>query len=329
MNPLNVIRRLAVRYGYANDPRLSAPVSKKKTVWSIGIYFGNSLAEFQAPEDIANPVLTRADVTDVTASFVADPFMIQADDNWNMFFEVYNRENLRGEIGLATSTDGVHWSYRQIVLREPFHLSYPYVFNWEDSYYLIPESRAANSIRLYHASHFPDNWDFVATLLTGPYADASVFRHEGKWWLFADSKEGTLTNDTLRLFSSDALTGPWQEHPQSPIIAENPHIARPGGRVLVDEKPVRYTQDCYPIYGTQLRAFTITRLSPVEYEECPLSPIPVLTPSGSGWNQSGMHHIDPHRLPDGRWMACVDGFWWEDVSGSSSESKNPMIKEAV
>ncbi len=45
--------------------------------------------------------------------------------NWFTFFEVLSREYGRGEIGLAASVDGFEWQYRQIVLREPFHLSYP------------------------------------------------------------------------------------------------------------------------------------------------------------------------------------------------------------
>jgi hypothetical protein len=36
-----------------------------------------------------------------------------------------------GEIGLATSEDGLKWDYKQVVLNEPFHLSYPYVFEWQ------------------------------------------------------------------------------------------------------------------------------------------------------------------------------------------------------
>jgi hypothetical protein len=33
----------------------------------------------------------------------------------------------------------------------------------------------------------------------------------------------------------------------------------------------------------------------------------VLVLIGLGWNGSGMHHIEPHFLPDGSWIACVDG----------------------
>jgi len=41
---------------------------------------------------------------------------------------------------------------------------------------------------------------------------------------------------------------------------------------------------------------------------------PVLKANGSGWNASGMHHIDPQALGDGRWLACVDGWCRVEVS---------------
>jgi hypothetical protein len=29
---------------------------------------------------------------------------------------------------------------------------------------------------------------------------------------------------------------------------------------------------------------------------------------GTGWNRSRMHHIDPHHVGSGHWIACVDGW---------------------
>ena len=93
-------------------------------------------------------MLTAADVTDAAASLVADPFMLRHGDTWYMFFEVLESRTNRGSIGLATSPDGFHWQYQQIVLREGFHLSYPCVFWWQGDYYMVPESAKAFSVRL-------------------------------------------------------------------------------------------------------------------------------------------------------------------------------------
>ena len=113
----------------------------------------------------AEPVLTGADVTDRSADFVADPFMFHENNTWYMFFEVGNYTTGYSEIGLATSNDGFSWTYQQIVLSEhggsnPFDLAYPYVFKWDGTYYLIPETYSQNEVRLYEATNFPYSWTF-------------------------------------------------------------------------------------------------------------------------------------------------------------------------
>ena len=107
---------------------------------------------------IRNPVVSQNDVSDVRARFVADPFMVNQDGHWYMFFEVMNQDTNRGAIGLAISEDGFHWEYRQIVLREPFHLLYPHVLHWDGEYYMTPETLEANSVNLYRADPFPTQW---------------------------------------------------------------------------------------------------------------------------------------------------------------------------
>jgi Glycosyl hydrolases family 43 len=280
---------------------------KNKWEWSISIYQGNSPFDFGALRGTGSaPVITAKHVTDVTANSVADPFMIHDRGTWYLFYEVYNLQTKRGEIAVSTSHDLVTWTYGGIVLQERFHLSYPYVFRSNDDYYMIPESRKANGIRLYQAQHFPGQWSYVKTLLEGPYVDASLVQFAARWWLFVGEAPH---NDTLRLFYSEDLLGPWVEHPKSPIVNGKPHIARPGGRVIVSgNRVVRYAQDDSPRYGNQVWAFEIVRLTETEYEEKQATDFPVIKATGGkAWNGDGMHNIDPHKTSDNTWVACVDG----------------------
>ncbi len=288
---------------------------KKETKWSIGIYKGRSPFAF-SHEGVQNPVLTARNVEDISADFVADPFMVYEKNIWYMFFEVMNIETKNGVIGLATSTDGLKWKYEKIVLEEPFHLSYPYVFKWQEEYYMIPETTAVNSVRLYKSIRFPMEWSFVKTLLDNDvYHDPSIFYYADKWWLFA----AVRTNGNLCLYYADALTGPWHEHPKNPIVSENPHIARPGGRVLVlNDQLIRYAQDDKPTYGNQVHAFQIIKLATTDYEEKTINENPMLKPSGSGWNKIGMHTIDPHKINEDLWIACVDGRGNNDLETNSN-----------
>ena len=291
------------RFNVARSPR-----TRSWREWSIAIYHGDSPIHLRPLDSRNVPVLTPRDVTDVPARLVADPFMIQVDGSWHMFFEVLNLATGRGEIGSASSPDALGWRYSRIVLAEPFHLSYPCVFEWDGRQYMIPETKHAGAVRLYQATRFPIEWSLVKELLRGPYfADASIFPHAGRWWLFVETNP-SFKHDTLRLFHAETPRGPWTEHPSSPIIAGNGHIARPAGRVIAEgEVLVRYTQDCDPTYGAKVRAFHITELTPTRYAEHPATDDPVLSGGTGAWNRDGMHHVDAH-LVDGRWLACVDGW---------------------
>ena len=274
--------------------------------WSIGIYSGVSPFALGPSAQVANPVLTARNVSDARARYVADPFMLRKESGWYMFFEVLE-ENGRGKIAYARSEDGHRWVYGGIVLEEPFHLSYPYVTAVGGEVYLVPESGAAGDVRLYRANPFPSRWVLVETLLSGaPYTDSSLVHYRDKWWMFTVSDP--RHNDSLRLYWADRIEGPWTEHPGSPVVVSNPHWARPGGRVFeYAGRLFRYAQDDSPWYGLQVWGLEISELTSSTYAERLVQGTPVLRPGRFGWNSLGMHHVDPHRLGDNRWLACVDG----------------------
>lgn len=273
-------------------------------LWSIGIYEGNTLFDLAARKNISNPVLTAEVVEDIDAVFVADPFMITKNGKYFIFFEVLNRKTNKFDIAYAESEDLAKWNYGKVVIEEKFNLSYPYVFEWNNSYYLIPESSQDFSVRLYKAKEFPAKWEYVTNLLSGyGYADPSIFRYKDIWWLFVS----TADNNVLNLYFSNDLFDAWQPHPKNPIVKGNKHFSRPSGRVILyNDKLIRLTQDDDPRYGLQVFAFEITELSETSYSERLASEKPIVTKTGIGWNAGGMHHVDPHKIGD-KWIAVVDG----------------------
>jgi hypothetical protein len=276
--------------------------------YAIGLYAGSSPLELLPVPGVSNPVFSYRDVTDVSAIFVADPFMIRHDERWYLFFEVYNECTDKGEIGVAVSVDARSWEYHGLVLVEDFSVSYPHVFGWQGQFYMVPEMYEQDCVRLYRAESFPYDWRPVANLIEdGPVADPSPFRFDDSWWMLTCSRP--LEHDVLRLYRSQHLLGPWNEHPRSPIISGDRRSARPAGRVVHGERGlVRFAQDCFPKYGTAVRAFEIARLTPDEYVEVPVAKPPIEEPHDQGaWNSARMHHIDAHQLDDGSWLAVIDG----------------------
>lgn len=286
--------------------QLQRQTKPQTAIWSIDIFAGRALNDLAPASQSGVPVLSALDVTDIPASFVADPFMVRVQNTWFMFFEVLNAKTNRGEIGLATSADALDWKYQQIVLREPFHLSYPHVFCLDGEFFMIPESYEANEVRLYRAESFPLRWRLVETMLEGRWVDSSLFAFDGQWWLF--SNPVAPAHQVLELFYAQSIHGPWSRHPLSPLIQGNNRLARCAGRAIVAAgRPVRFAQDCFPDYGSAVRAFEVTRLTTTNYEERELEGSPILSAGAQHWRKCGMHHVDPH-FENGAWLACVDGW---------------------
>ena len=293
-----------------DELKIEQPVKKKSydlPSWSIDIYKGASPFTMEPIQSIKSPVFQREMVTDVSAGFVADPFLMQYKSDWYLFMEVMNTATGLGEIGVAKSTNLMDWEYMGIVLRKNYHLSYPLIVTEGNELYMVPETLGANGVFLYKAIEFPMVWKPVFQILEGQFADSTLFKHENKWWMFTSSQP--YASNRLDLYGSDTLTGNFVEHPMSPIVVEDRQIARPAGNVFsVEGKLYRLAQDCTPVYGTAVRVFEIKELTQESYIEVEVDASPLLNKGEKeAWNESGMHHFDAVPLSDGSWVAAVDG----------------------
>jgi hypothetical protein len=283
--------------------KLPATKPAAPNIWTIGIYTGTSPFQLSSPENIKNPVLTAAVVNDLKVDIVAHPFLVVTDSMHYMFFTAKDGKTDKGGIGLAESKDGFNWKYRQIVLLEPFVLSYPCVFKWKNDYYMIPEAHTETSLRLYKATEFPVKWEYERDLLTGDtFISSTILRYKNMWWLFV-ARSG---NETLRLFYASDLKGKWTEHPMSPVVKKDLNTARPAGRpFVVNGTLYRLGQDCDPTYGNQVHAFQITEITTRTYAEKMID-TPLVKSTSKGWNSEAMHHIDAFRTGRKEWIAVVD-----------------------
>ncbi len=286
--------------------------------FSIGMLGGESPLALEVVDGVRNPVVSRTDVDDVPAGFVADPFMLRREGRWFMFLETFDRIEYKGVIGLATSDDGVDWRYQRTVLAEPFHLAFPHMVEVDGEVYMVPDS-PTEGVRLYRAVQFPLEWEFEKALVTGTrVSDSVVFEHNGRWWMMNAWTRTFGDPVTLRLFSAPHIDGDWYEHPASPLVHDH-STSRAGGRVVgIDGRLFRFAQDGLPYYGSCVRAFEILELDDTRYSEREVEGGAVLHAGREAWHSGGMHHLDAHLLGDGRWLACVDG--WKMVGGRLLDS---------
>ena len=205
--------------------------------------------------------------------YQADPFLFVKGKDLFLFYELQNWDD-PGCIAMVKTSDLIHWSNPQIVLRESFHLSFPFVFEFDGTIYMIPESQEANSIRLYKANADLKCFSYVRTLLKNErtqgvyfnFNDNHVFYKEGKFYLFTSYQKDWMYYQELYI-TDNLLNGTFVKHPKSPICVSNEYGRNGGSIINFKGKLLRVTQDCHKDYGDNISLMEITQIDESHYEE--------------------------------------------------------------
>jgi hypothetical protein len=201
--------------------------------------------------------------------FYADPFPFVHQDRTYIFVEDLDHRTGKACISVLPFDERGPTVPAQPVLQEPWHLSYPFVFEHAGQIWMVPESSTNRSVILYRADPFPHRWVKEAVLLTDIEAsDATIVHHGGAFWMFAATRDGAGSwSDTLSLFSASDLRGPWTPHPGNPVLVDQAS-ARPAGAMVVrDGRLWRPVQDCTFGYGTGIGLAEVTRLDHEGFEQ--------------------------------------------------------------
>lgn len=104
--------------------------------------------------------------------WLADPMLAEENGKTYMFYEAAYHD--KGRIEVVELHDDGTTSQPTVVLEQKHHLSYPFVFQKDGEWYMIPESCAIEEMQLWKAVHFPTEWQYVTTLLRGRTVDTTV-----------------------------------------------------------------------------------------------------------------------------------------------------------
>lgn len=196
--------------------------------------------------------------------FWADPFVIKDGDRYLVFIEELLYETGKGHISvIELNRKGVVKGPTKVLERD-YHLSYPFVFEWNGNYYMVPESAANKTVELYRAKTFPFVWQLEKVLLTDVRAkDATLAEIDGKWWMFVSLSEHSIP-DELYLYSAATPLGPWTPHRRNPVKSDV-RGSRPAGALFEWNGEVyRPAQDSSGRYGY---AISINRLKQLDDEQ--------------------------------------------------------------
>lgn len=223
--------------------------------------------------------------------FYADPFPVVSGGKTYLFVEDYVHRLGKGIIAAAEFGPEGPIGPFEPVLETPFHLSYPFVFEEEGAFWMIPESNASGTIDLYRATRFPGGWVKEATLVEGIAAsDATLVNRDGRWWMFATLRDGGgCYSDALYLWSAPDFRGPFTPHEKNPVLVDA-SSARPAGRMAErGGKLWRPVQDCSTRYGGALGLAVVDKLDDEGFEqhvEC------VLEAGGPEWPGRRLHTLN-------------------------------------
>ena len=204
--------------------------------------------------------------------FFADPFVVTKDEKTICFVEDYHFKEKKGRIAAIEIIDKKNYRILGPVLEEPFHMSFPFVFEYRGDLFMVPETRESNAIRLYKCVEYPLKWEYQKDILSDVKAvDSMLFEYRSRWWLLTNLAAGGNSDHGSQLFayhSENPYSDNWIPHEKNPLVF-NGTIARNGGLLDAESgQPVRVRQkQGFNAYGAGLTLAQITELTPSTFRE--------------------------------------------------------------
>ncbi|WP_189836536.1 glucosamine inositolphosphorylceramide transferase family protein [Sulfurirhabdus autotrophica] len=203
--------------------------------------------------------------------FWADPFVVYKEGKYYIYLEEFEYSRKKGRLSVMSINENGELGDVKPVLDKPYHLSYPFVFEFEGEQYMVPETEQNRTIELYKCQEFPHKWEFQKNLLEDINAvDATLFQYDGKWWLFAnvvENKGGSDWDELFLYYADSPLSSNWISHPRNPVVSDV-RRARPAGKLFMHNGEIfRPSQDCSVRYGYGLNINQVEVLNEREYKE--------------------------------------------------------------
>lgn len=244
--------------------RLALSLVRRERGWSVAIYRSG---------DAGEPFGERAEVDPAPpGTYQADPVLYRDPDTGVAccFVEEVDLSNDRGHIAVLRESGGV-WRRAGIALREPFHLSFPFLFRFDGELYMCPEAGASREIRIYRCISFPLEWELVTSVMSDVSAtDTILFPKDGRWWMLTNIDRGDYPDhqSELHLFhAATPLADDWKAVSWNPVFIDC-RGARNGGFEIIGERIYRYGQvQSFEAYGSGINRYEVAHIGLDGYRE--------------------------------------------------------------
>lgn len=242
-------------------------------IFKSRFYFEQWILIFHNNKNNSNPykLSNYKEIRPPKDRFWADPFLIHHNDKCYLFIEELIYKNKLGHLSVMEIDEYGNYTNPQKILVKDYHLSYPFVFEDNGEFFMIPETSNNSDIQLYRCIEFPLKWKLEKVIMSNVVAvDTTIYKEDDTYWLFTSLKQhyGQSKHVELYLFSSNNLiTDQWKPHPLNPIISDV-KTARPAGALFkLDNKLYRPSQNCSIRYGYGLNILEINEINESSYRE--------------------------------------------------------------
>ena len=91
----------------------------------------------------------------------ADPILVSYGGKDYLLMESFDMRTQLGSIACAEFDEAGKLSEPRVILQEPYHMSFPMVFFWNEDLYMIPETCGNRSLNLYRCEGNIEKWTLV------------------------------------------------------------------------------------------------------------------------------------------------------------------------
>ena len=212
---------------------------------------------------------TEVSIDDKGMYWFADPFVFEKDGVTYIFYEAFDLVQQKGLIGYSIFNQMTgEGSDPTIIINEPYHLSFPNIFEYKGDIYIMPESCEDYTLHLYKAIHFPNEWERVYDVLPDAFVCDSIFIEKKK-------EQYLLTNELCHHTPNGTYPSCWLKNYLYKVdgikvlddgikVGEGEYGTRNAGKSFEENgKLYRIGQDCrFKSYGRGMVLFEVQSLSP-------------------------------------------------------------------
>lgn len=213
--------------------------------------------------DYANPIWLP---TLSKSHFEADPFYVPSPAFPAVLFEAFDYNNRKGVIfQVQWDESKLRFGNPTLLNEQPYHLAYPFCFEFENNIYYYAESYTDEKLQYYKLTD--GKWIPHCSLPMPKFiSDPTLILHDGLWYMFYTN--GLFgSNFQLEIKFSESPFGPFKDHLQNPVKINVSNSRSAGHFIRKNGKLIRPSQNCMEGYGNKITFHEVLKLSPTEYEE--------------------------------------------------------------